>query len=81
METYRMSYKIEGQKERKTVEWPTELDDATMSTFAKWVMSQEFPGKSYRTDKGMEAVLKEHGITEIRSPDLTSECFRRTEET
>lgn len=72
MPIYRMSYSIEGQDERKQVVWTPEPDHMNLPSFAAWVMEQEFPGKQYRSKHGMEAVLREHGITDIRSPDLTS---------
>lgn len=72
MPSYRMSYSIEGQRERKHVVWMPKPGHMDLPSFAAWVMEQEFPGKPYGNKHGMEAVLREHGITDIRSPDLTS---------
>ena len=71
MPTCRMSYSIKGQKEREQVEWTPEPGHFDMPSFARWVMNRHFPGKPYSDSKGMEAVLRAHGITDIRSPDVT----------
>lgn len=69
MPTYRVSYSING--ERKGIEWTPEQGHCDVPTLAKWLMHQEFPNVRYRNGVGMEKVLRDHGITDIRSPDLT----------
>jgi len=68
MPTYRISYRVAGQDERRELIWTAEPSEADMSTLARWIMKKEFPGKLYRVDKGMEEVLKNYGISDIRSP-------------
>jgi hypothetical protein len=72
MPSYRMSYSIEGQRERRQVMWTPELGHIDLPSFAAWVMEREFTGQHYGAKYGTEAVLRKHGITDIRSPDLTS---------
>jgi hypothetical protein len=80
MPSYRMSYSIDGQSERKQVLWSPNPGHMDLPSFAAWVMEQEFPGKHPGTKDGMESVLREHGITDIRSPDLTSAWTKLPEE-
>jgi hypothetical protein len=65
MPTYRISYRIFGK--RQDALWTCERDEVDMSSLARWLMSREFPGRLYRVDKGMQIVLRDHGITDIRS--------------
>jgi hypothetical protein len=66
MPTHRIHYRISGQK--KEVLWQPLSDEVDMFDLARWLMSQEFPKQLYRIDKGMQAVLREYGFTDIRSP-------------
>ena len=72
MSTYRISYRIEGQKEREQVEWRPAPNYFNMEAFTMGNESP-FPRLLYSDTQGMEAVLCAHGITDIRSPDVTSE--------
>ena len=68
MPTFRISYRVEGQDDRRELIWTAEPSEADMEALARWIMRREFPKKLYRIDIGMEAVLRKHGVTDIRSP-------------
>jgi hypothetical protein len=68
MPTYRISYCIKGQSQRKEFIWTAEPKDSNLTSLGVWIMRKEFPGLLYRIDIGMEEVLRKHGITEIRTP-------------
>lgn len=69
MPTYRMIYDLNGK--RKEINWAPEPGDDNLPAFARWLMSQEFPGVALPSD-GMKKFLRAYGITDIRSPDLQS---------
>jgi hypothetical protein len=70
MPTYRVSYSINGA--RNEIQWTPERGHCDAPSLAKWLMQQEFPNVPYRGGVGMEKVLRDHGITDIRTLILTA---------
>lgn len=71
--TFRMRYSVSvsGGATRKEVLWTPEAGHADMPAFARFLVAHEFPNISYRKgQRGMEAVLRAHGLTNISSPDI-----------
>jgi hypothetical protein len=66
MATYRIRYRVAGVQ--KEVIWSAGPGEADLATLARWLMLHEFPKRLYRVDKGMDVVLRDHGITDISCP-------------